>query len=118
MTVQDAHGTELLEFAQLPERDLARLQPLTHAVVVARHADRTLLVFNRFKQHWELPGGRIDAGEAPRACAVRELDEESAVTCSAGDLQCAGALKIRVRAAEDSGAGDFEDGELIMRRAL
>ncbi len=51
--------------------------PLTHALVVVRCQGRFLILFNRFKQYWELPGGIIDAGETPRACAARELLEET-----------------------------------------
>ena len=68
---------ELLDVMDLDERALDTLEPLTHAVVVARRDGRTLLVFNRRKQHWELPGGWIDPGETPRAGAARELWEES-----------------------------------------
>ncbi|RJL27132.1 NUDIX hydrolase [Bailinhaonella thermotolerans] len=40
-------------------------------------AERLLLVFNRGRRCWELPGGQIDPGETPRQAAVRELREES-----------------------------------------
>ena len=29
---------------------------------------------------WEIPAGKLDAGEAPAACAMRELAEETGVT--------------------------------------
>ena len=35
------------------------------------------MTFNRFRQAWELPGGRIDPGETPRQAAGRELLEET-----------------------------------------
>ncbi len=31
---------------------------------------------------WEAPAGKLDAGEAPEACAARELEEEAGVTAS------------------------------------
>lgn len=34
---------------------------------------------------WEIPGGRVDAGESPEVAAVRECVEETGVRC--GDLQ-------------------------------
>jgi 8-oxo-dGTP diphosphatase len=62
--------------------------PLSGALVVLfrglgsppdRHSrgDRVLLVDNRLRDCWEIPGGHIDPGESARAAAVRELREES-----------------------------------------
>ncbi len=30
--------------------------------------------------YWEMPGGRIEPGETPKQCAIRELQEEFGVT--------------------------------------
>ncbi|MFE0348796.1 NUDIX hydrolase [Streptomyces griseoluteus] len=35
------------------------------------------MVFDRYRQCWELPGGRIEQDESPRQAAGRELWEES-----------------------------------------
>jgi mutator protein MutT len=37
--------------------------------------DRVVLLKND-REEWELPGGRLEAGEAPAACVVREIREE------------------------------------------
>ncbi|MFG1965980.1 NUDIX hydrolase [Nonomuraea sp. NPDC049028] len=51
--------------------------PMPAALVVVWYGRHLLLVFDRFRQQWELPGGRIDPGETPLQAAVRELREES-----------------------------------------
>lgn len=51
--------------------------PITFSLVIARSDSGCLLVRNKTKGVWELPGGFIDAGESPRLCAARELKEES-----------------------------------------
>ncbi|GGJ80290.1 DNA mismatch repair protein MutT [Streptomyces camponoticapitis] len=51
--------------------------PLPAALVGIWRADRVLMVFDRFRQGWELPGGRIEEDESPRQAAARELLEES-----------------------------------------
>jgi 8-oxo-dGTP diphosphatase len=113
MLVEDARGNQLLEFMRLHEARLPACDPLTHAVVAARNGrGEHLLVFSRRRQWWELPGGAIDAGETPRDCAVRELGEESGVECAATAPQCAGALKILVRARRSVPAPRVEYGAL------
>ncbi len=51
--------------------------PMPLALVALWHRDHLLLVFNRVRRCWELPGGMIDAGETPQQAALRELSEET-----------------------------------------
>lgn len=39
---------------------------------------------------WEVPAGKLDAGEAPDVCALRELEEEAG--CRAGRLESLGGM--------------------------
>jgi 8-oxo-dGTP pyrophosphatase MutT (NUDIX family) len=51
--------------------------PLPLALFALWCGDRVLLVFDRHRQVWELPGGMIEPPESPREAAVRELREET-----------------------------------------
>lgn len=80
LPVEDDEGSVLLTFDRGREEDLDRLDPsvpLTASLVVLRSGEDCLMVFNRRRQAWELPGGMIDPGESPRAAGLRELHEES-----------------------------------------
>lgn len=80
LPVEQDDGCILLRFDRAAEDHLAQLDPfvpLTAALVVLWDAGECLLVFNRFRQAWELPGGVIDPGESARDAALRELAEES-----------------------------------------
>ncbi|WP_369228691.1 NUDIX domain-containing protein (plasmid) [Streptomyces sp. R39] len=46
---------------------------------------RVLLLLNE-RDEWELPGGRLERGETPEQCVVREITEESGWQALAGPL--------------------------------
>jgi 8-oxo-dGTP pyrophosphatase MutT (NUDIX family) len=78
-------STERLRYANGREYDLDYVRhPGAAAVVAVDHAGRVCLV--RQYRHgvmdflWEIPAGKLDAGEPPQECAVRELAEETGVT--------------------------------------
>ena len=50
------------------------------ALMIAKHEDKFLLVYNAWRKCWEIPGGLVEPGETPRAAAVREFFEESGQT--------------------------------------
>ena len=62
---------------EVPESDHTRIGPARFAVMLARSPGGVTLVFSRYRQVWELPGGLIDPGESARQCAVREFTEET-----------------------------------------
>ncbi|PXY17334.1 NUDIX domain-containing protein [Prauserella flavalba] len=49
-------------------------------------ADRVLLVEPSYKPHWDIPGGAVDAEEAPWTTAVREVREEVGIDRPLGRL--------------------------------
>lgn len=78
-------STERLLYANGREYDLDYVRhPGAAAVVAVDAAGRVCLV--RQYRHgvtdflWEIPAGKLDAGEPPEVCAVRELAEETGVS--------------------------------------
>lgn len=95
--IANRKGDILLEFINLANE--GDIEPKIHSsliasLVVAEYEGKVLLVFNRKRQHWELPSGRLEAGESPRDCAIRELFEESGQSVDALDF--IGLAKVRV----------------------
>jgi 8-oxo-dGTP pyrophosphatase MutT (NUDIX family) len=77
-------STERLHYSNGREYDIDLVRhPGAAAVVAVDDGNRVCLV--RQYRHgiedflWEIPAGKLDAGEAPDLCAVRELREETGV---------------------------------------
>ena len=90
--ITDSKGNRFLEFRPMPESEINLLAP-AFAVTLIKHKETFLFVFDRWRNHWEFPGGSIDPGETVRECAVRELREESGQT--AQNLTFNGAIQIK-----------------------
>lgn len=70
--------------------------PMAYALVVLWHGDRVLMVYERERACWELPGGGIESGESPRAAAVRELWEETGQPLEADALRFVGHARTAI----------------------
>ena len=82
-----------LDTVRFPDGSTGRLEMLRHpgasAVVPMLdgpgEADPRVLLIRQFRHAadgfiWEVPAGRLDAGESPERCAARELEEETGMT--------------------------------------
>ncbi|MES2898399.1 MAG: NUDIX domain-containing protein [Pseudomonadota bacterium] len=57
--------------------------PVSIKGVLAAPDGRIVLLMNE-REEWELPGGRIEAGETPALCLAREIDEELGLKVAVG----------------------------------
>ncbi|GMK37356.1 hypothetical protein PCCS19_04090 [Paenibacillus sp. CCS19] len=83
--VTDAKGNVLLDLIKISESELSTREldaPFTHALIVVRCQGKSLMMFNKWRSSWELPGGVIESGESARDCVCRELYEETNQTVS------------------------------------
>jgi 8-oxo-dGTP pyrophosphatase MutT (NUDIX family) len=68
----------------------AREQRVVRAAggVVVRHTPRgemrVLLVHRPHRADWTFPKGKLEAGESPERCALREVEEEAGLRCRLG----------------------------------
>jgi 8-oxo-dGTP pyrophosphatase MutT (NUDIX family) len=83
-------GMKLLAFERGPEDARFADAPVGYVLVALWHGDRVLLVHERARDCWELPGGGIDPGETPRQAAARELWEETGEVVAPDALRFAG----------------------------
>jgi 8-oxo-dGTP diphosphatase len=51
-------------------------------------AGRVLLVRPTYKEHWEIPGGMVEASESPHEAPAREVAEELGIDRPVGRLLC------------------------------
>jgi 8-oxo-dGTP diphosphatase len=56
------------------------------AAVITDPSDRVLLVKPNYRDHWSLPGGILEDGEAPHAGCFREVKEEIGLALPPGPL--------------------------------
>lgn len=82
-----------LDTVRFPDGSTGELEMIRHSGAAAvvpflddpRSADPEVVLLRQFRHAadgylWEVPAGRLDPGEAPEACARRELKEEAGLT--------------------------------------
>jgi ADP-ribose pyrophosphatase len=77
-------STERLRYGNGREYDLDFVRHPGAAAVVAVDGTGRVCLVRQYRHGiadflWEIPAGKLDPGEAPEACAVRELAEETGV---------------------------------------
>ncbi len=77
-------STERLRYANGREYDIDFARHPGAAAVVAVDGNGRVCVVRQYRHGvedflWEIPAGKLDAGEPPEVCAVRELREETGV---------------------------------------
>lgn len=77
-------STERLRYANGREYDLDFVRHPGAAAVVPVDAAKRVCLVRQYRLGvddflWEIPAGKLDAGESPEVCAVRELREETGI---------------------------------------
>ena len=77
-------STERLRYSNGREYDIDFVRHPGAAAVVAIDGSRRVCVVRQYRHGvqdflWEIPAGKLDVGEPPEACALRELKEETGV---------------------------------------
>jgi len=112
MIVKNSKGHIFLDFYKIDESNIYEDQykPLTHSLLIIKYDNRFLVVFDKWKNNWELPGGYIEKTETPRVCALRELKEET--NQEINDLIFKGIMKFQLRPDNRIEYGALYYGEL------
>lgn len=96
---------ELLEITEEQVDQISLDYPITHAFVVAKNQEGFLLLFNSWKDNWELAGGLLEPGESLRECAIREMLEETNQTPVR--IEFKGLMKFKLRTGKIEYGGLF-----------
>lgn len=93
--IEDRNGNIFLDFFDKKESEFKNFSPPTHALIVVKKENKFLLVYDKWKEQWELPGGMIEENESTRDCIIRELREET--NQQVKDLSFRGIMKFKLQ---------------------
>jgi 8-oxo-dGTP diphosphatase len=94
LPLYDQAGNALVSF-RFQDRLAAGALPTPVSLVVVVFRGEVLLVFDRWRKQWELPGGMREAGEDALRTAVRELGEETGIRTAGLDLVAVAEFDVR-----------------------
>ncbi|WP_300656743.1 NUDIX hydrolase [uncultured Acetatifactor sp.] len=89
---RDCDGNVLISIEKMDESTISQNPLLTHCLAIVKIGDDFLFGWNKWRNRYEIFGGCIEEGESPRACIVRECNEELGI--AAGDIRYLGAMKF------------------------
>ncbi len=98
LPLHDSLGNALVGFRLAAETEPAGLDsriPLPASLIVVTLTGCVLMVFDRWRRQWELPGGMLAPGESARQAAVRELAEETGISGTDVDLAAVAEFALR-----------------------
>jgi len=68
----------------IPQDNKAYRFPVSVKGIV--YQDGKVVLLKNERDEWELPGGKLELGEAPEFCVVREIEEELGLVAKTGPL--------------------------------